>query len=360
MDARVKPGHDTKAVAPMAFTAGDQMKFGIFDHIDDAGTPLGQLYADRLTIAEAYDRAGFHAYHVAEHHTTPLGAAASPSLIFAALAYRTGQLRFGPLVYLLPFYHPLRLIEEVCMLDQMSGGRFQLGVGRGVSMYETVAYGLDFSQTQAMYHEAFQVLLKGLGSEELNFDGKYYKFDKVPMVLRPVQQPHPPLWYGVTLPGNADWPAQNDVNIVALGLRDNTSAIVARYRAVREQAGRDLEGTLIGISRHVVVADTDEEALRIARRAYPRWRESFRWLFARHGTEPRVIGIYPPDFDGLITLDNAVAGSPATVRRFIEQEAKASGLNYFAPWLAFGDMTLAEVLRSVELFSKEVMPAFAR
>jgi alkanesulfonate monooxygenase SsuD/methylene tetrahydromethanopterin reductase-like flavin-dependent oxidoreductase (luciferase family) len=109
-----------------------------------------------------------------------------------------------------------------------------------------------------------------------------------------------------------------------------------------------------------VVADTDEEALQIARRAYPRWRQSFRWLFNRHGTEPRVIGIYPPTFDELIALDNGIAGSPATVRRFIEQEAKASKLNYFAPWLAFGDITLTEALRSIDLFSKEVMPAFAK
>ena len=79
IDARVKPGMTMRA-------AGKPMKFGIFDHIDDAGVPLGQLYADRLTIAEAYDRAGFYGYHVAEHHTTPLGAAASPALIFAALA----------------------------------------------------------------------------------------------------------------------------------------------------------------------------------------------------------------------------------------------------------------------------------
>ena len=336
------------------------MKFGVFDHIDDAGVPLGQLYAERLTFAEALDRAGFYGYHVAEHHTTPLGAAASPALILAAVAQRTKTLRFGPMVYLLPFYHPLRLIEEVCMLDQLSGGRFQLGVGRGVSLYETQAYGLDFNETQAMYHEAYQVLLKGLDSEELTFEGKYYRFRNLPMILKPVQRPHPPLWYGVTLPGNADWPAQNDVNVIALGLRDNTSAIVERYREARTNAGLDPDGTLIGISRHVVVADTDAEAMRIARRAYPRWRESFRWLFARHGAEPRVIGIYPPDFDGLQELDNGIAGSPETVRRFIEEEMAASQLNYFAPWLAFGDLTLAETLRSVELFSKEVMPAFAK
>ena len=335
------------------------MKFGIFDHIDDAGVPLGQLYADRLTVAEAYDRAGFHGYHVAEHHTTPLGAAASPALIFAALSQRTKSLRFGPLVYLLPFYHPLRLIEEVCMIDQLSGGRFQLGVGRGVSMYETAAYGLDFARTQAMYHEAFQVLLKGLSSDELSFAGEFYTFDKLPMILKPMQKPHPPLWYGVTLPGNAAWPAENNVNIVALGLRDNTGAIIKAYRDTRLKHGLDRDGTLIGVSRHIVVADTDEAALTIARRAYPRWRESFRWLFNRHGTEPRVIDIYPPTFDELIALDNGIAGSPDTVRRYIAAEIAANDCNYFVPQMVFGGMTLPESLRSIELFAKEIMPAFA-
>jgi alkanesulfonate monooxygenase SsuD/methylene tetrahydromethanopterin reductase-like flavin-dependent oxidoreductase (luciferase family) len=336
------------------------MKFGIFDHIDDAGVPLSELYANRLIIAEAYDRAGFYGYHVAEHHTTPLGAAASPALIFAALAYRTRKLRFGPLVYLLPFYHPLRLIEEVCMLDQMSGGRFLLGVGRGVSMYETQAYGLDFSKTQAMYHEAFQVLLKGLNTEELSFAGEFYKFDRLPMILKPVQKPHPPLWYGVTLPSNSAWPAENHVNIVALGLRDNTQAIIKAYRETRTQKGFYQDGTLAGVSRHIVVADTDEAALAIARRAYPRWRQSFRWLFNRHGTEPRVIGIYPETFDALIALNNGIAGSPETVRRFIAAEIEANNCNYFVPQMVFGDMTLPEALRSIELFGKEVMPAFAK
>ena len=117
------------------------MKFGVFDHMDDASVPHGELYANRLQLAEAFDGAGFHAYHLAEHHGTPIGCAASPGLFLAALAQRTRRLRFGPMVYLLPFYHPLRLIEEVCMLDQMSGGRLELGIGRGVSPFETAAYG---------------------------------------------------------------------------------------------------------------------------------------------------------------------------------------------------------------------------
>ena len=217
------------------------MKFGVFDHMDDAGVPLGQLYADRLALVEAYDRAGIYGYHLAEHHATPLGCASSPGLFLAAMAQRTRSLRFGPLVYLLPFYHPLRLIEEICMLDQMSGGRFQLGVGRGVSPFETQAYGLDFARTGEIYHEAFALILKGLASEELTFEGKHFQFRNVPMILRPVQRPHPPLWYGTTIPENADWPAANDVNVVTIALRPTVRLIIDRYRAARASLGKKPE-----------------------------------------------------------------------------------------------------------------------
>jgi len=251
------------------------MKFGVFDHMDHAGTPLGQLYADRLQLLEAYDRAGLHGYHLAEHHSTPLGCAASPGLFLAAAAQRTRTLRFGPLVYLLPFYHPLRLIEEICMLDHMSGGRLELGVGRGVSPFETKAYGLDFAHTGEIYHEAFQLILKGLASDELTFEGKHYQFRNVPMILRPVQRPHPPLWYGTTIPENADWPAAKDVNIVTIALRPTVRLITDRYRAVRARLGKaPTGGPFLGVARHVVVADTDEAALAVARRAYPHWRDS--------------------------------------------------------------------------------------
>ena len=317
------------------------------------------MFAGRLRLAEAYDRYGFHAYHLAEHHGTPIGCAASPGLFLAALAQRTRKLRFGPLVYLLPFYHPLRLIEEICMLDLMSGGRLELGVGRGVSPFETANYALDFAQTQAMYHEAFQVLLKGLAADELSFEGKFYRFDKVPMILHPVQRPHPPLWYGVSLPDNADWPAQNDVNVISLAPPQQVRPIFDRYVSVRRNLGKD-DSTLRGVGRHVVVADTDERARAIARRAYPRWRANFFWLFERNGSAPRVAGLYPKNFDEVAALGTAVAGSPATVRDFIAADVRATAANYWTPWLAFGDMTTDEALGSVDLFAREVMPAFNR
>src|SRR6185312_2941526 len=167
--------------------------FGIFDHVDRGDEPLGTLYEQRLRLVEAADAGGFRGYHVAEHHATPLGMAPTPGVYLAAVAQRTRRLRFGPLVYLLPLYTPLRLIEEICMLDQMSGGRFELGVGRGISPYEVGYYGVDPAKAQALYIEALAVILAGLKARTLDHAGEFFRFKDVPIVLEPVQRPHPPL-----------------------------------------------------------------------------------------------------------------------------------------------------------------------
>src|SRR3954453_22968482 len=139
------------------------MEFGVFDHLDRYGGPLADYYEDRLKIAEAYDRAGLYAYHLAEHHSTPLGMAPSPNLFLSAVAQRTAQLRFGPLVYPLVLYHPLRLVEEICMLDHLSGGRLEFGVGKGASPHELEIYGAEPNEWAPRAHlEALQILKHAL------------------------------------------------------------------------------------------------------------------------------------------------------------------------------------------------------
>ena len=108
------------------------MEFGEFHHLERNDLPLHEYYEARLKLIEAYDAAGFYAYHLAEHHSTPIGMAPSPSVFLSAVAQRTRRLRFGPMVYALPLHHPLRLIEEICMLDQLSGGRLEIGFGVGL------------------------------------------------------------------------------------------------------------------------------------------------------------------------------------------------------------------------------------
>src|SRR3954462_8087242 len=152
------------------------MEFGIFDHVDSNGLPLADFYEARLKLVEAYDRGGFYAYHVAEHHATPLGLAASPSVYLAAVAQRTKRLKFGPLVYTLPLYHPLRLIEEICMLDQLSGGRLQGGIGRGISPLQAAYFAVDPAERQQRYEETLAILMQGLTGEAVNFAGQYFAF----------------------------------------------------------------------------------------------------------------------------------------------------------------------------------------
>src|ERR1700688_70470 len=170
------------------------MKFGVFDHVDRGDLPLGKHYENRLKLIEAYDRLGIRTYHIAEHHSTPLGMAPSPSVFLAAVAQRSERLRFGPLLYVTPMYHPLRIAEEVVMLDHMSRGRLELGLGRGASPVEIASFDVDPELAPAMNREATELILKALASDILDHEGKFYRCKNVRIAARPLQ-PHPPLWF---------------------------------------------------------------------------------------------------------------------------------------------------------------------
>jgi alkanesulfonate monooxygenase SsuD/methylene tetrahydromethanopterin reductase-like flavin-dependent oxidoreductase (luciferase family) len=336
------------------------VKFGIFEHMDDSGVPLGQQIANRMQLVEAYDRFGFHAYHLAEHHGTPLGLAPSPGLFMAAVAQRTCRLRFGPLVYLLPLYHPLRLIEEICMLDNMSGGRLELGVGRGVSPVEVGFYGVDPADGPRQFPEALHLIKQGLTSDALTFEGEFYRFTNVPMVLKPVQKPHPPLWYGLNTPEATVWAALEKANIATLVPAPAARRVADRFRAEWAKNGHPADpAPLVGIIRHMVLADTEAEARGIAERGYRRWYRHFELLWVRHGTRMTMAIPLPPEIGPQLTAGAAFAGTPAAARAYIAEQIATSGANYFICDLTFGDITLEEAMRSVELLGREVMPHFA-
>ena len=332
------------------------MQFGVFDHLDRNDLDLKSFYNDRLALVEAYDRSGFHCYHIAEHHMTPLGLAPSPSVFLSAVAQRTKRLRFGPLVYTLPMHHPLRLIEEICMLDQMSEGRLQIGVGKGISPFETRYYGVDPETRQARFQEALQVLLIGLRSKSLTFEGDYYSYKDVPMEVEPIQKPHPPIWMGVSSKSAAELAAERGYNFVSLSEAAQARVQTDAYRAMRlERHCDDREKHLMGLGRFVIVAPTDEEALSIARRVYPRWHAHFHHLYHAHGTTP-VQGERPPDFDLIKDGGRGIAGSPSTVARMISEQMEKAGTNYFVGQFAFGNLLQSEALASIALFADQVVP----
>lgn len=332
------------------------MEFGIFDHVDANGVPLQQFYEDRFKIVEAYDRAGFYGYHVAEHHQTPLGLAASPSVYLAGVAQRTRQLRFGPLVYTLPLYHPLRLTEEICMLDQMSRGRMQVGIGRGISPIETKGYGIDPAERIARYEDTRQVMMQGLTQKSVTFQGKFFSFDNVPMEIEPYQKPHPPIWIGAATAESAARAARNGHNFVSLSTSAETRALTDSYRSAWQETRGDTPLPKLGLGRFVVVGDTDAEALALARRAYRKWHDSFHHLWRKHGTVPTQ-GERAPEFDEIMDGGRGVAGTPETCIAMLRTQLAEAGVNYAVGQLVFGDMSLAEALASIERFVRQVMPA---
>ena len=342
------------------------MKFGIFDHLDQRNEPLRQFYEDRLEMVAELERAGYYSYHIAEHHGTPLGMAPSPNIFLAAVARHTTTLRFGPLVYLLPLYHPVRLIEEICMLDNLSGGRLDAGVGRGVSPHEVACYGVSPDDRSPIFEESLEILLKGLTSPRLDHQGKFYTVPDMPMHLKPLQQPHPPLWYGAANDHGARLSAENGMNFTTLGGSERIAGLVATFKEVWEEtkdAPRRLESPvkdpLIGVARHLFVAETDEEAERYARPAYAHWFDSLVSLWREHGGAP-VTGMIIESYDEARRVGAAVAGSPETVRAEFEAQIEQIGFNYLVLQFAWGSLTHAQEMRSLELFNTEIMPALAR
>ncbi len=337
----------------MAASTG--LMLGIFDHMDRGAVPVAEFYENRLRLIEAYDRADFYAYLVAEHHSTPLGMAPSPGIFLSAVAQRTKRLRFGPLVYTLPLYHPLRLIEEICMLDQMSGGRLEFGVGKGISPIETRYYGIDPDKSDAMFAEGYDLLRAGLTSKVLNFEGAFYQFKDVPLTLETIQKPYPPIWYGVVQPSSAQRAAKRGFKVMSNTATANVRATAETYWENFVSIPGSGTKPAFGMNRFLVVADTDEAAWAIARRAYRRWHASFMNLWNLAGIEP--IGVnYPPEIDGQAADGRAVIGTPQAVLDKLQAQVEQTGVNYLGCRFAFGDMSLTESMRSIELFAEQVKP----
>ena len=151
------------------------------------------------------------------------------------------------------------------MLDHMSGGRLELGVGRGVSPIEVGFYGVDPANGSRQFPEALHIIKQGLTSDELTFKGEFYQFTNVPMVLKPVQRPHPPLWYGLNTPDATVWAAKERANIATLVPAPAARRVIDRFREEWAKNGHPADpAPLIGVIRHMVLAETEGEAQGIA------------------------------------------------------------------------------------------------
>jgi alkanesulfonate monooxygenase SsuD/methylene tetrahydromethanopterin reductase-like flavin-dependent oxidoreductase (luciferase family) len=178
------------------------------------------------------------------------------------------------------------------------------------------------------------------------------------MVMKPVQRPHPPLWYGITNPDTVPWAATHAVNIVSLMPAPAVRPLTDRYRAEWQKLGRS-ESALpnLGLTRHIVLAGTDAEAKSAARSAYRPWRKHMEILWKQRGV-PFELPL-PLEFEELQATGAAFAGTASGARDYMREQSETAGVNYVACDVCFGTMSKDEALQTVELLGREVIPAFA-
>lgn len=337
------------------------MEFGIFDHVErKEGVSIAEGYRERWELAGLAEQAGCFCYHISEHHFTPLSTSPSPNLFVTALAMRTERLRMGPLGALLPLYEPVRLIEEICMIDQLSGGRLELGLGRGTSKLEVKLYNLDADKTRAMFDEALEVIRRGLTQPVLDFSGEFYDYDTVPMAMTPIQNPLP-IWYPTSNLASVAWVAKNGLNTVFAGGLDHIAEQVSTYKANLDPA---LQGrTKYGVHPFIVIAPTDDEAMEVGESAYHSHEENLSYLRSwsgRGGSMTRTRNLNgPATLAEAVTAGWAAAGSPETVRGQLADILGKTGCNYLLYTPLSGNTPLKFAMRALDLFADQVLPGLS-
>lgn len=341
------------------------MNFGTFLLMQSPSARSSEeIYARGLEIAQAAETLGFANVWLAEHHFSTYGYLSRPAQLATYIAAKTTRLRVGTAVIVVPLHHPLVIAEEVATLDLLSGGRFDLGLGRGYQPYEFERLGLELESGRARWEESIDILLKALGGEPFTYEGKLFTIPETTVFPQSVQKPHPPIWITAQSPSSIEAAVRRGFNVLTggFGVPIERMAEFRRLfdRLVAEaRPPRPLE---VGVQRAVYVTDSDADARAAVEEA--RWNMrvtlSLRHRYERveRGRAIPVPAPNEPTVDDL--LDRfLVIGTPDTCIRQLRRLRELVGITHFNCSFWFGDLGQGRVLRSMELFAREVMPAFA-
>jgi alkanesulfonate monooxygenase SsuD/methylene tetrahydromethanopterin reductase-like flavin-dependent oxidoreductase (luciferase family) len=329
------------------------------------------LYREVMEDCALGRKLGFDAAWLLEHHFSDYYPTPSPLLFMAHIAAAFPDLSLGTSVLVLPWYHPLRLAEEIAMLNSMTRGTLHLGIGRGTARMEYDAYNVDMNEARARFAECYRIVEKGLLGEPFTHDGPFWKIDR-PIRIRPEAVAKKVRFYGaIGSPGSAE--VMGDLGVAPICLSTFPDKLLVkildRWRARAGAAARD---AILPISVKMFIADTDEEARALGRRYYPPYfdlqcthyesdadpwadipeYQDFSRMFAnlRKLTDPNELGPF---------MDSNLVGSPATIRRRIDQLA-ALGFNYFMVSSATPGTPIELRQRMMTRFAEEVCPRYSR
>lgn len=333
------------------------MKFGVLQFFGwlDRTVPLHTIYERALQRVEIMDRGGYDAVWLAEHHFTGYSVCPSVHMMGVQVASRTRNIRIGTAVSLAGFYHPLRLAEEVALLDVLSGGRVNWGAGRGFDPVEFAAFGVPIEESGRRFHEAVEIVQAAWASPRLDWSGRYWRFENIEVLPKPVQRPHPPIWLAAGSVGAIEWAGRHGYSIM-LGPHSTFEENATHrelYRGELEAHGYSLAGRDIPMARLVAISETDAAAEKIA-------RERVAWLarsymnptkVTRPGSADQAVLVMEPSAQIERYIRSVVIhGSPKRVIDQIEELREKMALDYL--------MVAPLSHSSFMLFTERVLPWF--
>jgi alkanesulfonate monooxygenase SsuD/methylene tetrahydromethanopterin reductase-like flavin-dependent oxidoreductase (luciferase family) len=339
-------------------------KFGVFDHIENIpGTPTSQLFQDRLELIRMADQAGFGGYHFAEHHGSDLCMAPSQELFIAAASQVTTTIRMGPMVKLLPMHHPVRIIEDMCLLDQLTEGRLEFGVGRGPVPIEHYWFSHEWSEARDRFADALGIVAQALKTGKISCENsRFFEFPTMPMATRPFQE-NIPFWY----PGSPQIAGRYGMSLMWPG-KISPEAYEQYVQAWHDHEDGELRldgpssKPRVGYSMLLAIAPTEDEALDIARRGMEglvrRTRNAHRFDRLKLSEEAAYEAQGPlraihANMDLAVQFGAGTSGQIAERVAALLDDGMADYICFMFPT---GDMTYDEAKRTLELFVTKVMP----
>ena len=340
------------------------MNFGTFLLMQSPSARSSQeIYSRAIDIAQAAEALNFRNIWLAEHHFSTYGYLARPAQLATYIAAKTTRLRVGTAVIVVPLHHPLVIAEEIATLDQLAGGRVDIGLGRGYQHYEFERLGLELDSARARWEESVDIILKAFGGEPFSYDGKLFKIPETTIFPQPLQTPHPPIWVTAQSPESIEATVRRGFNVLTGGFGVPIERM-AEFRRLFDRLVSEVKPARtpdVGVQRAVYVTDSVADARAAAEEA--RWNMRVTLSLRNHyekverGRAIAVPAPKEPDVDDL--LDRfLVIGTPDTVIRQIKRIEEMVGIRHFNCSFWFGDLEHPRILKSMELFAREVMPAF--
>jgi alkanesulfonate monooxygenase SsuD/methylene tetrahydromethanopterin reductase-like flavin-dependent oxidoreductase (luciferase family) len=332
------------------------MKFGVLQFFawKNRADSFSDIYANAMNRIQVMDQSGYDAVWLAEHHFSDYSVCPSVHMMGTWVAAHTKNLRIGTAISLAAFYHPLRLAEEVALLDVLSEGRVNWGAGRGFDKTEFTAFDVQAEESYALYRENVEIVLAAWKNERMSFSGKFHSYEDIEVLPKPYQEPHPPVWLAASSPEAVESAAKDGYSILMdpHAPHSEIGRKYSIYEKTLEACGHAPANTReTPMARLLAVADTEEGARTIA-------EKGAGWLFDSYVNDKKFGGKTP---GGVVDLgqedpvaaymrDRIIFGTPERVTEQILELQEQIPLNYLlcAP-LSPG---------SFDLFTEKVMPKF--